>query len=737
MASKIQRELALLLTGKDISASKAVKGVDAALKDLNKAGRNAATNVGRNIERAAIVGATAATAAIGYAVNQAMSFEAQLNTINTIAREDALGLAGIGDSIRAESRATGTALEDLSAAYYDLLSAGIAASAAPKVLHDANTLAIGGLSTTAEAVDLLTTAINTYGGDASQSARFADEFAVAIERGKVTAEELAASYASVGPLAAAMNIENAELAAGYARLTAGGTQAGEATTQMASAITALLKKTAGLKRLEKQTGRNYAAIAGKDGLATAYEQLRVDADKAGVSLTDLLGRKEAMLYLLQVTGPNFDAYNADLAAVGDSAGTAAEQMGERQKGLSYELKRLRANIDSAAITIGNKLLPVLADLAAEGTAWLEANQEEIGQFAEDLARGLKDAVGWAKSLDWDAIGAGLSMAAGAAKLLIEAFTSAPPWLQGFLMTGFLANKFTGGAVVDIAGILLGQMVKGVLGMNAGVVNINAGVVNGGGAAGAAGAGAAGAGAKGLLVNVLKFIPVVALAGLASAFEDEITGFAQDLRTQLLGESFPKLDPSTLQWPFGPANTPTILPEVFGGNGLLGGSGDGAGSRTVKTFVTNQPKFSQDNDPDKRQWRNDNPDAPKLYAEARATKAEMIRLRDQANRNKDDQVAAGRADTNQEIANTRRTGSETRRSIDTGAMRSVSATRAAEMAARGAGVQGVMATNRQTATLVAALWASARANRAIISPTTVERTTTRQTRSGDSNASRHE
>ncbi len=508
-----QQELAIIVTGKDVSATRTLKNVNRELNKLPGIAGKAGRNMARNLERTVIAGAVATAGAIGYAVNAAGDFEAQLNTINTIARATPEGLTAIGDTVREIARDTGTPLEELTQGYYDLLSAGIKTADAQGVLLAANKLAIGGLATTAETVDLLTTAINTYGGDASKAGQYADEFAKAVERGKVTADEIANSYATVGPLAASLNIENKELAAGYARLTSGGTAAGEASTQMASAMTALLKKSAGLKALEKQTGKNYAAIAGKQGLAFAFDTMRKDADKAGIALINLVGRKEALLYILQATGPNMAAYNADLAAMGTSAGTAAEQMALRQKGLNFELTRLKANVTDAAITIGTELLPVFADLAEEGTAWLRGHQPEIKAFAKDLAAGIREAVEWARKLDWDAIARALQSGAGAAKAIAEAFLGLPAPIQQLLATGFVANKVTGGAVGDVAGLALKTVFRS-LAIQAGVVNVSGGVVNGGGLPGGGGVPAGGGG---LLGSILKVTIVGMAAGVIADF----------------------------------------------------------------------------------------------------------------------------------------------------------------------------------------------------------------------------
>lgn len=533
-----QEELAILVTGKDVSATRVLRGVskeaDRFSSKLAGIGSKAGRNFARNLERTIIAGSAAAAGAIGYSLKVAGDFEAQLNTINTIARETPDALSAIGAGIREIARDTGTPLEELTQGYYDLLSAGVKAADAQTVLKTANTLAIGGLATTAETVDLLTTAINTYGGDASKATQYADEFAKAIERGKVTADEIAASYANVGPLAASLNIENRELAAGYARLTAGGTAAGEASTQMASAMTALLRKTGDLEKLEKATGRNYAAIAGKKGLAAAFEIMRKDAEKAGVSLIDLVGRKEALLYILQVTGAKMEDYNADLAAMDDSAGTAAEQAAERQKGFNYQLGRLKANVQDAAITIGTELLPAFADLAEEGADWLRGHQPEIKAFAQDLARGIREAVEWARKLDWDGIARALGMGATAAQTIASTFMALPTDFKALLVGGYAANKVTGGAVTDVGGLLLKQFAgRGSSPANPLYVSQVGGIGGAGAGAGAAG-GALGALGKVFLVGEAIGL-VLAVKQIGENIGDERTKQAQDIH-QVLAES---------------------------------------------------------------------------------------------------------------------------------------------------------------------------------------------------------
>lgn len=485
----------------------------------------------RNVGKLGLVAAGSVAGIAVASVKAAGDFEAQLNTINTIARETPQNLAAIGDQVRGIARDTGTPLEELTQGYYDLLSAGIKASDAQNVLVASNKLAIGGLATTAETVDLLTTAINTYGGDASKAAGYADVFAKAVERGKVTAAEIASSFSTVGSVAASSGISIQELSAGYARLTAAGVPAGEAATQMRSAIIALTRTTKPLEHLQKVTGRNYLSIAGKKGLVVALEQMRKDAKEAGIPMIELLGRVEALNFANLTTGKNLEAYNADLAAMGNAAGTAADQMSERQKGLNYQLGILKANAKDAAITVGTALLPRITPLVSKLNELIQGHQSDIGRFADSFAALFSDAniksAGEVLTGLFNAAKDAAPALAASARITgevvtkaVQIFNTLPKEIRGLLIAGLAVNKLTGGLVSNIAGGLVSSIVssfRGNMNVTAGVVTVNGAVAGGGGVGGAA-AGAAGATSKaGRVAGVIsKGVAAVTIVGSALA-----------------------------------------------------------------------------------------------------------------------------------------------------------------------------------------------------------------------------
>jgi TP901 family phage tail tape measure protein len=574
-----EKELAILITARDL-ASKTIGKVSKQVGGLGKMSRTAGKGLQSLAGNLAKLGTVAAAGAISLgvvALKAAGDFEAQMNTINTVAGLTVDQLGAVGKGIRQLARDSGADLADLTAAYYDLVSAGISAADAQGVLTAANTLAIGGLGTTKETIDLLTTAINSYGLKASDAGQIADQFAQAIAAGKVTAADLAASFAQVGSIAASSGIGINELAAGYAQLTAKGVPATEAATQMRAGILALLKPSDELNGLQKKTGINFAKLAKDKGMVVAFERMRVEAKKAGVPLVDLAGRVEAYNMILATTGTNLEGYKKNLDAVNKSEGVAERQARERQKGLNFQLARIKALARDAAITIGSKLLPKITPIIEKLAQFIDDHQADIERFGDALARGFEGAATWAARLPWDSITTGLQAGAGFAKTMVEMFANMPPEAMGAILALGGLNKLTGGAVGSIIGQLGSGLIKGVLGLNAGVVNAKAGVVNVIGGAGVPGGGLPGAIPKvaglgvigaGLTIGAGAAIGGVAIdqylqaAGGADAIAAQTGEFVKtatlaqlEAARQSVGEAAQKL----IDQPWNP-----IAPAAFGG-----------------------------------------------------------------------------------------------------------------------------------------------------------------------------
>jgi TP901 family phage tail tape measure protein len=122
---------------------------------------------------------------------------------------------------------------------YEAISSGIPEGNALEFMQVASKAAVAGVTNVETAVDGLTTVINAFGLDVSQTEAIADSMFAAVNGGKTTFEELASSLYNVAPAAAAAKISFTEVNAAIAALTASGTPTAEATTQIRAAIVAL------------------------------------------------------------------------------------------------------------------------------------------------------------------------------------------------------------------------------------------------------------------------------------------------------------------------------------------------------------------------------------------------------------------------------------------------------------------------------------------------------------------
>jgi hypothetical protein len=138
------------------------------------------------------------------------------------------------------------------------------------------------------------------------------------------------------------------------------------------------------------------------------------------------------------------------------------------------------------MALATAFLPVLEKVADKLQTFLAdpATQAAISELGTNLAEGFDALVEIAGNLPWESIGNAFKLMGQGSKALLDAFVGLPPWVQTAVLTGWGLNKLTGGALTGIVGALASGLIKGILGINAGVVNINAATVTGGPGGGA-------------------------------------------------------------------------------------------------------------------------------------------------------------------------------------------------------------------------------------------------------------
>jgi len=206
---------------------------------------------------------TAPLVALGtYGVKNASNLTDGMAKIYTIATETQEPMESMKQGLIDLSDASGFALDDLTQAAYQAVSASVDAGDAVEFMGDATRLARAGFTTTEKSVDLLTTIMNAYGKETYTAAYLSDLLLRTQNDGKTIVDELASSMGVVIPTAAAYNVGIEQIAAAYATMTKQGVNTARATTMLNALFTELEKpdKDAAVLLSELTDGKTFAQL---------------------------------------------------------------------------------------------------------------------------------------------------------------------------------------------------------------------------------------------------------------------------------------------------------------------------------------------------------------------------------------------------------------------------------------------------------------------------------------------
>jgi len=254
--------------------------------------------------------------AVSAATEEAIDFQRQVALITTIASDT--GFDQIATSVRNISDSFNLPLLDTAKGVYQALSNQVGNFAdSLRFTEEAAKFARSTNSSLADSVDLLSGALRSYGLNVEDTGRVAGIFFTAIDKGRVTADQLANAFGRVGPGAEAIGISLEELAAAAATISDKGIATAETLTQFRGIITALTKPTDAMKERLRELGFSSTEAA----IAT----LRLD----GV-LDALAGTTDGSQAAFAKLFPNIRGIGGATALTGDNLKTFADNIREAQ-----------------------------------------------------------------------------------------------------------------------------------------------------------------------------------------------------------------------------------------------------------------------------------------------------------------------------------------------------------------------------------------------------------------------
>lgn len=345
----------------------------------------------------------------------------------------------ITNEARIASQELGLLQSDVVPGLYNAISAGVPPDNALDFILTAGKAAIGGVTDINTAVDGLTSIINAFNKDFSETGAVADSVFAAVQGGKTTFSELSRFIFQVAPAAAAAKVSLEEVNASIATLTAAGTPTSVATTQIRAALTGLQRPSAEVDAIFQRLGFQNAQLAIESkGLVFALNAVKESTGGNNGELTKLLGSVEAVAAANVLAGTGAAKFAQELERQANAAGSAQLAFEEVDKSFNRQIERTAVLFSNLSIQVGEILAPAVLQL----NNLLSMAGNAFGQLS-----------GTAKTII--IVIAGVAAAIGPVLLVIGKLISfIPTLITGFKAVRLVMLAVTGPVGLIVAGITL-------------------------------------------------------------------------------------------------------------------------------------------------------------------------------------------------------------------------------------------------------------------------------------------
>jgi TP901 family phage tail tape measure protein len=443
-ASRDLKRFTVITGGAEKSADKmglAAIGASKATGVLGTAARRVAVQV------AALGVAFVSFAAINQAKDAALGFAGAVSEVSTLIEGTPEQLAALESGARSLATTFGGTAQDQIKGYYQAISAGAdGVRGATDLLNTANKLAIGGVTDVATGVDILTTAVNSYGSEILSPIQASDALFIGMKDGKTTVGELAHGLGNVIPIANALGISFDETVGAVSALTTQGIATSQAITGIRAAMIAVIGPSEQAKKLAKGLGLEFNAQALKaKGLQGFLGDVIAKTHGSAEAMRVLFSSTEATTSALALAGGGSAKFAAIMEDMKNKTGATATAFAKMAGG---DLKRWEVAVaagSDALLGLGKIALAVLLPAMEAAAGVLNLVSDNAGVFGAVL-------VALAVTQIPAVIGALSVMVAGetAATIATGALSAALFVLRG-------AVSFLGGPIGIALGLLAGAV----------------------------------------------------------------------------------------------------------------------------------------------------------------------------------------------------------------------------------------------------------------------------------------
>ena len=352
--------------------------IEAKYEKVGKNAQNIATNAG-------IFGA-AVLAPLGLAANEAVKFQESMANVSTLIDTTTESMDQMNADVLKLSTTLPVPIEELTASLYDIRSAGIAAEDSMSVLEQSAKLSKAGLSTAAEATNVMTSAMNAFASEGKTANQVADILFKTVKSGKTDLSQIAQAFGATAPVVQSAGVSLADFSAATAALTTLGTPASQAQNQIRAAIVALQKPTADMEKVFGRLGvtTEKELIEKFGGVGGAFEAVNKAGKDMGINMSKAWSSVEAASAVTSLLGATNEAYTKTLADMTKGSSAVEDAFNKRAETGAAQMQMFKNNMQALSITVGNELLPVMNSLIKKISpiiqqviGWAQANKDLV------------------------------------------------------------------------------------------------------------------------------------------------------------------------------------------------------------------------------------------------------------------------------------------------------------------------------------------------------------------------
>lgn len=293
-------------------------------------------------------------------LKMAADFESQMSSVSTLIDTNVESVQTMNKAVLGIAKRTPVALNELTSALYDIRSAGMDASDQFVILEKSAQLAVAGMGTTKEAVNLVTTSINAWKLKGQEAQRVYNTIFSAVKYGKTTISELAQGFGGVTATVTGANIKFDEYIASVTALTTVGIPASQAHTMLKAAIAGMTRETKESRKILNQYGaKDFKDLVVKSGgLVGALQRVAKSVKGNDAAILQILGSTEAFSAAMSVCGATNEAYNNTLNAMRSNTASAIDEAYlKKLDTINSQLKRAQNFIQNISIDFSTALMP--------------------------------------------------------------------------------------------------------------------------------------------------------------------------------------------------------------------------------------------------------------------------------------------------------------------------------------------------------------------------------------------